>query len=276
MPFTAGGKLTIVASSDLGGLGSRDGSPVTFDWVLPGVAPLLLPWLVILALLALKPNRRAAAWLIWLPLGCVTGFTLAPLPILPEGTNFFLDVVAALAVGLAAVWLLTTYLRQQHRLLTFLCVLLALAGFSLLAAVSRQGLSLLTSESLLIGIVLAVAVPASAAALILGGLICRGRYRPGGLYLWLLILVAGVWLVIAVPFFLFAVIVSGGNIPWSSWSEFFIPIFAVATANYATLLPFLILSSASPFFRERLKALLHVKPEAPPMMTPLPDASLKI
>jgi hypothetical protein len=37
----------------------------------------------------------------------------------------------------------------------------------------------------------------------------------------------------------------------------------------------LILSSASPFYRERLKALLHVKVEAPPVITPLPEDSLK-
>jgi hypothetical protein len=45
----------------------------------------------------------------------------------------------------------------------------------------------------------------------------------------------------------------------------------VATANFATLLPFLILSSASPFFRERLKALLNVKLETPPILS---DAGL--
>ena len=65
---------------------------------------------------------------------------------------------------------------------------------------------------------------------------------------------------------------SGGRI---AWSEFFVPVLAVAAVNFATLLPFLILSSASPFFRERLKALLHVKPEAPPAIAPLPDASVK-
>lgn len=275
MPLTAGGKLTIVASSDLGVLGSRDGSPIAYNWVLPGVAPLLLPWLIILGLLTLKPNRCAGAWLIWLPLGCVFALTLAPPPILPAGTNFFLDVIAALAVGLAAVWLLSNYLRRQNRFVTFLCVLLALAGFSVLAAVARQGWNLMAIETLQVGIVLGVAVLASAVALILGGLICCGHYRPLGLYLWLFLLLAGVWLVITVPFFLFAVMASGGNIPWSSWSGFFIPVFAVTTVNYATLLPFLILSSASPFFRERLKALLHVKPETPPVMAPLPDASLK-
>ena len=40
----------------------------------------------------------------------------------------------------------------------------------------------------------------------------------------------------------------------------------LVAVTFATLLPYLILSSVSPFFRERLKALLHVKPEAPPAM----------
>jgi hypothetical protein len=49
----------------------------------------------------------------------------------------------------------------------------------------------------------------------------------------------------------------------------------LVTLHFATLLPFLILSSASPFYRQRLKALLHVTPEAPPVLAPLPDAGLK-
>jgi hypothetical protein len=270
VPLSAAGKLSIVASSDLGALGSKEGSAVTYDWLLPSPAPLFLPWLVILGLLALKPNRCAAAWWIWLPLGCVIAFTLAPLDIPPSGTNFFPDVIAAMAAGLAAVWLLADYLRRQHRFVTFLCILPALAGFSALAFVSQQGWSL-TSETLVVGIMLAVGVLASAGALSLGGLICRGRYRPFGLYVWLLIMLAAIWLVIAAPFFLFALIASGGKLPWS---EFFIPVFAAAALNFATLLPFLILSSASPFYRERLKALLRVKPETPPLIAPLPDGSL--
>ena len=142
MPLTAGGKLSLVASADIGALGSKDGSPVIYDWVLPSIAPLLVPWLAILGLLALKPNRCAAAWLIWLPLGCLIGLTLALPPLVPSGTEFFLDVISALAAGLGAVWLLSNYLRRQHRFVTFLCVLFALAGFSALAFVSQQSLNL--------------------------------------------------------------------------------------------------------------------------------------
>jgi hypothetical protein len=58
-----------------------------------------------------------------------------------------------------------------------------------------------------------------------------------------------------------------GRIAWPGGMEFtpFIPVgLFMAMVTFAILLPFLILSSVSPFFRERLKALLHLKPEAPP------------
>ncbi len=118
-----------MASSDLGALGSRDGSPVEYQLGAarhravaaavaghPGIARLETQssrgGVVDLAAAGLRDRVYAA-----------------PPPILPAGTDFFLDVIAALAVGLAAVWLLSNYLRQPHRLLTFLCVLLCPGGF---------------------------------------------------------------------------------------------------------------------------------------------------
>ena len=272
MPLTVGGTLKIVASSDLGGLGARIGAPVEYNWVLPGIAPLLLPWLVIMGLLALKPNRCAAAWLIWLPLGCVAALTVLP-PEMPGGADFLLDAIAALAFGFAAVWLLPSYLGQTHRILTFFCALFALAFFSGLAFVFRQGWNLLEANSLQTGIILSVGTLASAVALSLGGWICRARFRPAGFYVWLLLALLAVWFLIATPLFIIAEIADGGQIPLS---EFFTPVLAVAAGNFALLLPFLILSSASPFYRERLKMLLNVKPVAPPPLSaPAPEAGLK-
>jgi hypothetical protein len=286
VPLTAAGKLTIVASSDLGALGPREGiaassdlgalgstegQPVIYNWVPPGLGPLVLPWLAILGLLALKSNRRAAAWWIWLPLGCVTALTVALLPVVPSDASCILDVIAALAAGLGAVWLLSDQLRRPHRFVTFLCLLLALAAFSALAFVPRLDWSFST-ETIVAGILLAAAVLVSAAALSLVGLICRGRGRRVGLYGWLLILLVVIWLVIAAPFCVCALLTSGGSV---GWSDFIAPVLGVVMVHFATLLPFLILSSASPFYRERLKALLHLEPETPPMVASLPDAILK-
>jgi hypothetical protein len=271
VPLTAAGKLTIVASSDLGALGPKEGQPVICDWVPPGIGPLVLPWLAILGLLALKSNRRAAAWWIWLPLGCVIAFTVALLPMMPSGAGSILDVIAALAVGLGAVWLLSDQLRRPHRFVTFLCLLLALAAFSALAFVPRQDWDF-SAEMMVSGILLAVGVLVSAAALSLVGLICRGRCRRVGLYGWLLILLVAIWLVIATPFCLFALLTAGGSV---GWSDFIAPVLGVVMVHFATLLPFLILSSASPFYRQRLKALLRLEPETPPLIASLPDAIVK-
>jgi hypothetical protein len=232
---------------------------------MPSLAQQLLPWLIILGLLAFKFNRTAAAWLIWLPIGCVMAITLTP-ALLPSGTDFFIDVIVALIIGYAALWLLANQLRRQHGFLTFLCVLLALAGFSVLAALLKQNGSLLTTETLATGIILLMGVLITSIALSLAGLICRHRYRPAGLYLWLFLLLAAIWLLIALPFVLIVIITSGGKIPWSEFFVPFVPVLAVVLVNFAMLLPFLILSSASPFHRERLKALLHVKPEVSPTL----------
>ena len=239
-----------------------DGSAAENDWFPSGVLP-WVPWLVIFGLLALKQNRRPAAWLIWLPLGCVMALTLLP-PMMSGEDHFFLDVIAALAFGLAAVWLLSNYLRRPHRWLTFLFVLITLAGFSALTVVSRQGWDLLEAGTQPTGIVLGVGVLASAISLSFGGLTCRKCFRPAGLYLWLLLSLAFIWLMIAAPFFIIAEISNGDRIPLS---EFFTPVLAVAAGNFALLLPFLILSSANSFYRERLKALLPVQPEAPPPLS---------
>ncbi len=265
MPLTASGKLTIVASSDLGGLGSRNGSPVVYDWAFPSVAPSLLPWLIVLGMLFLKPNRCGAAWLIWLPIICVMAMAAAGPDYLPGRINFFLDVIDSMAVGMAAIWLLSGYFPRRHRFITFSIVLLALAASSALAAVLRQGLSLISVQSVQIGFVLAAGVLASAAALSLVGLICRKRNSMFSLYLWLFVSVIAAWLLIAFPFFVIALVSSGGRL---SFTEFLIPILATGAGNFALILPFLVLSSASPFFRERLKALVHVVPEAPPVVPP--------
>ncbi len=226
-----------------------------YNWVLPSIAPLLLPWLAILALLALRPNRGSAAWWIWVPLGLIVGLTLVPLPVvIPSGAGFLVDVFVALAAGIAAVWLLSSYLRKRSRFMTFLCILLALTIFSALAFISKNATVVPGIESLQIGIVLAFSVLAISLALSVAGLICRKRYHPLALYPCLFIALTLIWTLMAVPFFIIALMTSGTAI---QLRQLFEPVLWVATLSFAALLPFLVLSSASPFFRERFKVLLH-------------------
>jgi len=259
-----------VAYADLGGLGSKQGAPAVYDWAAANPMPQLLPWLAILGLLMLKPNRCASAWWILAPLGCVAGLASAPQPVLallPSSQfEMFLELIGALGFGLAAAWLLSSYLAWKHRLLAFLGFLLALGGFSMLAFVGRQGWEGLGLETLQVGIFLGVSVLVISVAVSLAGLICRRRYGWLRLSLWLVAALVVVWLLVIGPFFVITLISSPGNVP------VLVGFAAVGVATgltFGTLLPFLVLSFANGFYRERLKALLHLGETAsPPVLTP--------
>ena len=265
--------------ADLGGLGAKEGAPVNYHWTVPSIIPSLLPWLAVLLLLLVKSNRCGQAWWIWVPLGCVAavGQLLQPaFGFIPSETAaMFLDLVSSLAIGVAAVWLLAPQLARSHRLLTFLCLVPTLGIFSLFSFLMKQdwgggG----TAVALAMLVPLAIGVFVVAVAILLAGLACRGRYRPWGLYLWIFLSLLALWLVILTPFFAFAMIVSGGQLPWQ---EFFVVVLVLTAAGFGTLLPFLVLSSANSLFRERLKLLLHLgretlPPVLPPAVVPLPGA----
>jgi hypothetical protein len=265
----------VVAYSDLGGLGLRQGAPVAYDWVMPSLMPQVLPWLAILVLLMLKPNRCSSAWWIWVPLGCVAGVAFVPqsvLPFIPSAQfEIFLEMIGALGFGLAAVWLLSSFLGWKHRMLVFLGILLIQGAFSTLAFIVRQGWEGFGVETLQLGIFVAVSVLVISVAVSLAGLVCRRRYGWLRLSLWVAAALLVVWLSVIGPFFIIAVISSSGNVP-------LLAIFGVvggaAGITFGVLLPFLLMSFANGFYRERLKGLLHLGTLAPPpvITPPLPAA----
>jgi hypothetical protein len=259
-----------VAISDLGGLGAKEGVPISCQWTPPSLVPSVLPWLAVLLLLLARPNRCGRAWWIWLPLGCVAAAEhglKSAFNFLPSGTaDVFLGLAGSLAFGVAAVWLLAPQLARSHRILTFLCFAPTLAGFSFFSFLARQDWDE-GGAAMALGMLvpLAISVFVISLAMTLAGLACRGRYRPLGFYLWLLASLFVVWLVVVAPFFVFAVIVSGGEL---AWSEFFIAILVLTAAGFGILLPFLVLASANSLFHERFKRLLIAKRETPPPVLP--------
>jgi len=272
VPLTVGGKLKVVASADLGGLGARDGTPVEYDWVLPGFAPLLLPWLVILGLLALKPNRRAAAWLIWLPL-VFASVIISLLPAADPGGRFFVLAGSGMAYGLAAVWLLAVQLRKGHRATTALWVLWAVCAFGAVKVALGQAGDAVTGELMPQLILLGVGALVSVAALFISSWFCRRRFGAFRLLVCLLVSFLACWLVVGAPFFLVSQVNSGWEL---SWLDFFGPVGAVALGIFALLVPYVLLSAASPFFHQRLRVLLHAQPAPPPLAGPvMPAAVLK-
>ncbi len=260
----------MVAYSDLGGLGSKQGEPVLYEWLMPSLIAPVLPWLAILALLMLKPNRCASAWWVLIPLGCVAGVASAPqsvVELLPSSQfEILLDMIGALGFGLAAVWLLSSYLGWKHRMLAFLGMLLAQEAFGLVAFALRQGWESIGPETLALGMFLAVSVLVISVAMSLAGLMCRGRYGWLRLSLWLIAALVVVWLLIIGPFLIIMLLVQGGNFPMSALFGF---VGVTVGITLGVLLPFLVLSYVNGFYRERLKGLLHLDgTAAPPMITP--------
>ena len=276
-PLTDAGELKIVAVSDLGGLGAKEGSPVSYNWTLPNLLPVLLPWLGILCLLLLKPNRCAQAWWIWAPVGCVAAIASALQSELSFVPSALLDVISgaagALGFGLAAVWLVSSYVGWKHRLLALVGILLALGGFSLAAFVIRQGLEGAWLEMFQGGILLAAGIGVTSVAMALAGLACRGRYGPVRLSLWLIAALLVLWLMVIGPFFVLAMISSSGNVPVIALIG---AVLCTAGICFALLLPFLMLSFANGFYRERLKGLLHLGCQPLPPVIGSPPRLLEI
>jgi len=252
--------LKIVAIDDLGGLGSKEGTGVAYAWAPPSIIPLLVPWLGVLLLLLLKANRSPSAWLIWLPLGAglmIPRALRAALDFIPsEVLEGIAGAVGASAFGLAAVWLTGHACGGRHRFLAFLGMLGVLAGAGCVVVGFRQvsggGWEQGVTSAVLVGLY-ALAVPA---ALSLGGLCCRRRYRPVTLFLWLTFWLLTIWILLATPFIILAIVSAGGDAPWGA---FLATILIAAAICLGTLTPFLILSFANAFYRRRLQALLRLE-----------------
>jgi hypothetical protein len=259
----------VVASADLGGLGDREGTPVEYEWVPPSPLPRLLPWLGVLLLLALAANRTAKAWWIWAPLLLLTVGENAARPLLGfiPSSVFALFCLAfnSLAFGVAGVWLLAPQLNHRLRFVVFLKMLGVVAGFSAVAYLVRADWEA-PAEAVGFVVFLAICVLIAVTGLALAGLLCRGRYRPVDLTIWLAVAVAVLWLLVASPFVLLAS--AAGNS--GDWTELAQALLSFAGMTYAVVLSFLVLAFASGFYRLRLITLLRFSDAASALPTPPP------
>jgi hypothetical protein len=265
-----------VAVSDLKGLGAKEGSPVVYTWTMPSLMPLLLPWIVLLVMLALRANRDGRAWWILLPVGIWAGFGLALQNV--SGVEGFSSGVleqvqpflAAGAFGFAALLLLGHLLAGKPWPLVFLGMCAAQTIFSLIAMAASADAESFPSQ-LAMGVVLAISGFGVTLALTLAGLLCRRRYRAVRLSLWLLVWLLAGWLLVALPFTFIAAF-SDAFIPWPA---ILLGCGVMAGVSFLAVLPFLILCFANSFYGERLRAMLGVKeklPEPPPVPGITPTA----
>ena len=248
-------------------MGTKQGPPVAFVWTVPNLLPVLLPWLVVLALLALPSNRTARAWWIWAPLvvfalldvGLATAFDAQN----NEGVSYLAQAGLAAVFGLAAIWLVGASLAQRPRATAILFMTLVFAVVSLLAFLVGPAGEQVWDLSRWVPLALFLYLPmfwlmgglVHAGGLNLTGWMCRKRFScPRVLFrlpfwLWVMWLVAGALLGCVMTFVFH---------DRFEWMGMLMGTLDLALVSLGLILPFLILSFACPFYRERLKDLLRL------------------
>jgi len=277
---TLAGELTVAAYANLGGLGATQGPPARFVWTLPNLLAVLLPWLAVLALLALPSNRNPRAWWIWAPL---VGATLLAVGLerafeaadSEDVGQIALAVASAVAFGLAAIWLLGGALARR-RVFGIGLLALAFAAVSLLALVAspffwKQGLDWIgyapeTPYWLLLFAILNGLVYAG--ALNLTGWRCRQRLSGVRISLWLLFWLWPMWVVAM------GLLMGAMREEMHSIEIALLPVPVIfSLISFGLVLPFLVLSFSSSFYRERLNALLRLPATAPAPIAKVPPAT---
>ena len=140
--MTTFGKLKVIASHDIGALGPREGEPVTYNWSFLISLFRMLPWLTLIILLLLRPNREWKAWLVIIPLIVVyLGLFLLErvLALIPSEAS---PVIAWLGLGLTLLLLLSFKLKSLPRMVSFLLAVAIMMGAWVLGILSYTSLSL--------------------------------------------------------------------------------------------------------------------------------------
>ncbi len=271
----------MVSYADLGGLGAREGVPVAHTWEPPPPPPpriiaaasavikVVIPLLLLLPLFLFPPNRTRAAWWIWLPTVTAALATAALLPLLISEDISLLQAVHALLIGLAAVWLLTPYLKSRYRILMFFKTLPVLVAFSLLAFVptllAGNG-GWLDLRPFLAGL-LAIGSLAASLAFTFAGLCVRRRFGRIRFLVWLVAWTVLAWTAIGAPLAVFSLV---GSRP--EWGEFVVAVLVASGIVLVLFLPLLLLSFFEPFYRTRFIDWLNVPQPGPAAGIPAPPA----
>jgi hypothetical protein len=246
-------------------LGATEGAAAVYSWSRFGPVQLsaaVLPWLAIVGLCFLKPNRRPQAWLIGLPLLAVMGLGLASRAALgfieeAELRSTLEAFVAALGFGWAATLLLAECLARGRTVARFMGQLVAFGAFSLLALAARGkwgGIDMLSTFC-------AVALPfmtfAAVTTASLAGWSCRRQFTGWRFSLWLPFWLAAVWVTMVLPLVVLHSLSEGGELV--SILGFTGGCFAVSVV---VVLPFLALCLISPLYRQRLQGLVGAESAA--------------
>lgn len=249
-----------MASRDIGALGPKEGPPVDFHWNPAWNLLALAPWIVLVPLLLLRPNRRLRAWAVLLPLAAVVG--LAALLLAAGVMNDYLFIgVMYFELSLAVAWLISPYLIRMGRLavlpLVFLMLGVGIAGMLANFALpfDIDAFPVLMGSCFAFGVALGVAT----LGLVVAGLVCRKTYRPGRFvvaYGFAMALVGCLFSLPLVVLFTVGSIFSGAGLQILGVVGIYVGFGLLGGLGlYVLILPFITLTAFNSVYRERFQAL---------------------
>lgn len=249
----------IVASSDLGDLGPKNGEAVVVEWQWYEHLPYFAGWALIVALLVLvRENRNLQAWAIWIPfllLSEVIWPWIVRLLSLPTLAVDQLGDSLQLLLGVwTALWLLSPWLARRRPSVAFLLALGLAAMVGIIAQLAiHQSLEL---HPLLIYMPLILAL---LLAFLLTRHSCRKTYRPGRFLAWLVL-----WLVVGAGLsmsgLLAWMIFLRSSFPPLSFLLIWLISFSLgmAVVLYFLNLPFMYLAFRCPVYMDRFHKILRL------------------
>ena len=255
VPLTAFGELRIVASRDIGQLGSKEGDAITYNWKWGyNVCRLLLWFGLVLLLVLVKANRNPRAWLIVIPLLIVNLFwSIFTRLVVPDSasTAMFSMIFHSYAIGIAALWLLGHKIGNLNRFVTFLLAAAIMAVAGLIGAIS-YGMADFSEQTVADLTLLAVLVFTILLGFVLTGWRCRNRYSSLRFMLWLALWCVAACVVSTLAFFSIMFAIYQPPIPlFTILLQFSLMGLIFGLCAYVIILPYMILAFRSSFFRRR-------------------------
>jgi hypothetical protein len=271
--MTAFGDLRLVASARIDGAGPFEGQPLLFHWPWYWHLPGLGPWLLLaLAVGVPKRNRDRRALLIFVPLAILSLLwpVIAQRVRLPSASlDLYSLLFESLVVGLALLWLNSDKLSEYNRRRRFLMSLgiLVLAGLVAMISSGRTPLDPLVIILLILVIPMGVIL---LAALATARRMTHGQYAPLPFMAWLAAASLLLWTVATILLTMVRLLLNAqGTIElWLLLKGAIQVGLAMGVCLYAVNLPYMLLMFRSPFFRQRFRVWLGVKPSH--VSTPLP------
>ena len=226
---------------------------------------------MLVALLVLvKPNRRAQAWLILLPvLAVALGGSLFArlLSMPPSAADGFGGFLVALAASWAAVWLLAPWLAPRRVAAAIALALVVMLAVGAVYFLSVCDFGLIDESRMWIVIHVAGAI-ALLVATALAARRCRSGYRPRRYMAWLLL-----WMLVVPMLSIPVATLVTGLFAGGGVMEFVAMLVMAAFSSiiggamlgvvlYLLNLPFLFLALRNPFYGERFQSVLRLTPAA--------------